>query len=100
MIQPPPGGTKEGDVYSFGIILQEILMLDKPYCMYINKDSKDVLKLVRDGTRPVFRPELPRDCTTKPELIELAEDCWKEAAENRPTFKVIYRRVKSIYKGK
>ena len=40
--KPPIGGTKEGDVYSFGIIVQEILTCDVPYCMFPDKDAKGV----------------------------------------------------------
>ncbi|ELU03020.1 hypothetical protein CAPTEDRAFT_118400 [Capitella teleta] len=100
MPEPPLSGTPEGDVYSYGIVLQEILLLDKPFSMFSEKEPKDILKLIRDGTRPVFRPELPRDCTAKSELIDLIEACWKEAPENRPTFRTICRTLKSIYKGK
>ena len=29
---PPLKGTQQGDVYSFAIIIQEILCRDKPFC--------------------------------------------------------------------
>ena len=43
MANPPLGGTKEGDVYAFGIILQEIILLDQPYSMFVHKESKGEL---------------------------------------------------------
>ena len=36
----PPGGTKRADVYSFGIIMQEIVTRTRPYCLFVDKEPK------------------------------------------------------------
>lgn len=33
MMDPPLQGTLKGDVYSFAVIVQEILMRDRPFCL-------------------------------------------------------------------
>lgn len=32
MQDPPLGGTLKGDVYSFAVIVQEVIMRDRPFC--------------------------------------------------------------------
>lgn len=50
----PSSGTKEGDVYSFSIILQEILVLDKPFSTFIHKEAKGKHPAMLLGTLPEF----------------------------------------------
>ena len=57
--QPPKigRGSKEGDVYSFGIILQEIMTESSPYSEnHPDLDNEDIIKRVRSGERPPYRP--------------------------------------------
>ena len=55
-------GTKEGDVYSFSIIVQEVVLVDTPFC-----DSQDTLEVeeiiskVKAGETPPFRPKILDD---------------------------------------
>ena len=51
-------GTKKGDVYSYGIILQEIVLNSLPYCN--NEVSAGyILEKVKAKLSPPYRPELP-----------------------------------------
>ena len=40
---PPPGGSKAGDVYSYGIILQEIAIRDRAYGMITDIEPKGMM---------------------------------------------------------
>ncbi|KAG9341410.1 hypothetical protein JZ751_019218 [Albula glossodonta] len=73
-------GTFKGDVYSFSIILQEVIRkVRKPPPM----------------CRPTVAPDqAPMEC------IQLMKQCWSEQPERRPTFEEIFDRFKTINKGK
>ena len=62
------GNTKAADIYSFGILMWEILTGDKPY-----KDQPHDIHLVFkiiDGLRPTIPEGTPDD------YISLMQKCW------------------------
>ncbi|XP_051961093.1 atrial natriuretic peptide receptor 2 [Xyrauchen texanus] len=82
----PPQGTLKGDVYSFGIILQEIALRNGPfYFEGMNLSPKEIIQKVRNGQKPYFRPttDNTRHCE---ELAILMEGCWAEDPADRPDF--------------
>ncbi|XP_051525178.1 atrial natriuretic peptide receptor 2-like [Myxocyprinus asiaticus] len=82
----PPQGTLKGDVYSFGIILQEIALRNGPfYVEGMNLSPKEIIQKVRNGQKPYFRPttDNTRHCE---ELAILMEGCWAEDPADRPDF--------------
>ena len=94
-----PRGTQKGDVYSYGIILQEIIMRNKPFEMY-QLDEKTIIKQVKHVKhQQIFRPKLPDDSETS-DLSDLARLCWEEIAEFRPNFHGISQMLRKINKGK
>ncbi|XP_077501085.1 atrial natriuretic peptide receptor 1-like [Amblyomma americanum] len=88
-----PGGSVKGDVYSFAIILQEILTRSGPF-ENLEKYSKhflppeEILFRVKLGSRPPFRPDVtPADCPR--ELLSLMKLCWNESPALRPSFAIL-----------
>uniref|UniRef100_A0AAY4CS20 Guanylate cyclase n=1 Tax=Denticeps clupeoides TaxID=299321 RepID=A0AAY4CS20_9TELE len=82
----PPQGTQKGDVYSFGIILQEIALRNGPfYVEGMDLSPKEIVQKVRNGQKPYFRPttDNSRHCE---ELAMLMECCWSEDPADRPDF--------------
>ncbi|XP_067995602.1 retinal guanylyl cyclase 2 isoform X2 [Melanerpes formicivorus] len=76
-------GTFKGDIYSFAIILQEVVVRGPPYCMS-ELSAEEIIKKVKKPPplcRPNVAPELaPLEC------IQVMKQCWGEAPERRPTF--------------
>ncbi|KAG9353645.1 hypothetical protein JZ751_011767, partial [Albula glossodonta] len=82
----PPQGTQKGDVYSFGIILQEIALRNGPfYVEGMDLSPKEIVQKVRNGQRPYFRPTTDTSCHSE-ELAVLMEGCWAEDPAERPDF--------------
>ncbi|XP_033625132.1 atrial natriuretic peptide receptor 1-like [Asterias rubens] len=85
--EPKLSMTKEGDIYSIGIVMKEIVTREGPYdaeSKYM--DMAEILEKIRAPPEhgPVFRPresEEKRD----PNLSELMKACWAEEPRNRPT---------------
>jgi hypothetical protein len=71
------------DVYSFGMLLYELLTNSIPWQ---GMDATAVVKAVAlDG----LRPELPK--STPAPLGWLIEQCWQESSDARPDFDAIYK---------
>ncbi|XP_067206722.1 receptor-type guanylate cyclase Gyc76C-like [Linepithema humile] len=98
-------GTQEGDIYSFAIILYEILGRKGPYGN-INLEPKEIIdrvkKLPQDG-EPPFRPNLNILSESKTNcadyVINTIMDCWAESPEFRPDFKTIRIGLKKMKAG-
>ena len=77
-------GSVNGDIYSLGIIISEILSRDEPYSNdkeYLT--IREILYKIQFSENPPFRPAV--SCT--PDLIpleDLMKACWDEKPENRP----------------
>ncbi|XP_016336834.1 retinal guanylyl cyclase 2 isoform X1 [Sinocyclocheilus anshuiensis] len=96
---PYPGlyGSHPGDVYSFSIIMQEVVMRGPPFCMLENSFDEIVQKIRKPPPmcRPLVSPDhAPMEC------IQLMKQCWNEQPEKRPTFDEIFDQFKNVNKGK
>ncbi|XP_067133569.1 atrial natriuretic peptide receptor 2-like [Centruroides vittatus] len=97
--------SKKGDVYSFAIILQEVITRNGPFeCGDTKNKSRrilepeEILDKIKLGTIPPYRPEMdPSDC--QPDFIKLMKLCWAENPAERPTFPEIKSKIKKITKG-
>ncbi|XP_034091095.1 atrial natriuretic peptide receptor 2 isoform X2 [Gymnodraco acuticeps] len=82
----PPEGTQKGDVYSFGIILQEIALRNGPfYVEGMDLSPKEIVQKVRNGQKPYFRPTTDNKCHSE-ELTILMQGCWAEDPAERADF--------------
>ncbi|XP_075314341.1 guanylate cyclase 2G [Odontesthes bonariensis] len=93
----PVRGTPKGDVYSFSIIMWELMYNSKagPY-QDINLDPKEIIMQLRtpflgEPLRPVLSDQL---CEEK--VNTLLSACWTENPEHRPPFGSIRRRLRNI----
>ncbi|KAJ3605011.1 hypothetical protein NHX12_027062 [Muraenolepis orangiensis] len=79
-------GTLKGDVYSFGIILQEIALRNGPfYVEGMDLSPKEIVQKVRNGQKPYFRPSTDNSHHCE-ELTFLMDGCWAEDPAERPDF--------------
>ncbi|XP_070607616.1 retinal guanylyl cyclase 2-like [Erythrolamprus reginae] len=90
-------GTLQGDVFSFAIILQEVILRGPPYCMMELTAEEIISKLKHPLT--LFRPSVPLE-NIPLKYIQLMKQCWSEAPNRRPTFDKIFEQFKTINKGK
>ncbi|KZS07425.1 Guanylate cyclase [Daphnia magna] len=99
---PPPRGTQKGDVFSFGIILYEIIGRKGPWgdLLYTMSPKEIVEKVAHPEWffYKFFRPPISQlDC--KDYIIRCMQDCWHESPEMRPDFKSIRGRLKEMEAG-
>uniref|UniRef100_A0A0N5ATB9 Guanylate cyclase n=1 Tax=Syphacia muris TaxID=451379 RepID=A0A0N5ATB9_9BILA len=102
-------GTKAGDVYSFAIILHEMVFTKGHF--YLNEEPKPTPKAVPEIIErvkrippkggPFVRPEVQElvdSSDVDKALITFMEDCWHEDPTHRPDFSIIRKYVRSLNK--
>ncbi|XP_036404361.1 retinal guanylyl cyclase 2 [Megalops cyprinoides] len=90
-------GTLPGDVYSFAIIVQEVVMRGPPFCM-LELSAQELIQKIKKPP-PLCRPMVTADHAPV-ECIQLMKLSWNEHPEKRPTFEEIYNQFKNVNKGK
>ncbi|XP_019938666.2 guanylyl cyclase C isoform X2 [Paralichthys olivaceus] len=80
------GTSQKGDVYSFAIISQEIVLRKSTFYTKCCLDRAEKLSRV---IMSYFRPDLPFEKATEKEaeVYMLIKSCWDEDSEKRPDFK-------------
>ena len=77
---PINSGSKAGDIFSFAIILQEIITRCAPYESPNQKNQlepSEILDRVRMGVQPPFRPAIvSSDCPSS--MMKVVQACWSE----------------------
>ncbi|KPP78305.1 atrial natriuretic peptide receptor 1-like, partial [Scleropages formosus] len=83
---PPPSGTQKSDIYSFGIILQEVALRKGAFYREGELLSpKEIVDRVVLGEWPYFRPTICLQSHSE-ELGQLMQRCWAEDPNDRPEF--------------
>ncbi|XP_055346504.1 atrial natriuretic peptide receptor 1-like [Paramacrobiotus metropolitanus] len=100
----PENGTQKGDVYSFAILLQQIILQSLPFQLgkygkaRVREEHslKDIILEVKRGLQPPLRPPVPTSACVR-ELHDLLEECWEEDPSLRWTFIRIRQAVGKIF---
>ncbi|KAG9483890.1 hypothetical protein GDO78_009680 [Eleutherodactylus coqui] len=92
--------SQKGDVYSYGIIAQEIILRKETFYTEQCHDHKEKIARVKNmkGDCP-FRPDLHLDTAEEQEIevYVLVKNCWEEDPEKRPDFKKIESTLAKIF---
>ncbi|XP_022914969.2 tyrosine-protein kinase receptor torso [Onthophagus taurus] len=80
--------TTQSDVWSFGILLWEIINLGgNPYP---GVQTEHLLKLLKSG----YRMECPSNCGN--EIYDIMSSCWRMSPKDRPTFTEIRHSIEAL----
>jgi atrial natriuretic peptide receptor A len=100
---PRPEGTQKGDVYSFGIIIHEIV--NRRGVFFLGEDNfkepKEIIDLVKADLKysgVPCRPKVDMDCLDNSDINSLMERCWAEEPSERPTFTELKQVIRKINK--
>ena len=80
--------TIKSDVWSFGILLYEIITEGSTPYPGVNSDQ--VLDMVQKG----YRMPCPNGCPQK--LYEIMRQCWRDKAASRPSFELLQYRLEHL----
>ncbi|CAN0344511.1 unnamed protein product [Ectocarpus sp. 6 AP-2014] len=81
------GSSYESDVYSFGIVVWEVISRELPWAKKTR--PRDILTAVLRGVRPSFHVDAPAD------VVDIAKACWCGEPKERTTFRAILESIKA-----
>lgn len=96
---PEKRASPKADIYSFGIVLYEILSRSSPY-RDLNVAPKEIIERVEkggEGGEP-FRPNI-QVLNSDSYLVDCMKVCWNECPEVRPDFRTVWRMLKPLRQG-
>ncbi|KAF5270552.1 hypothetical protein FQR65_LT05450 [Abscondita terminalis] len=98
LASPPTRGTQKGDVYSFAIVLYEILGRSGPWGK-TNLTNIDIIERVKheDFDTP-FRPPLD-ELEVDNYVKKCMRECWNEDSDQRPDIRFVRSRLKEMQAG-
>ncbi|RVE44226.1 hypothetical protein evm_011125 [Chilo suppressalis] len=99
MHEPPPEGTQKGDVYSFGIIMHEIVHRQGVFWLGsgVEMPPKEIIEtVIGSGLRPNTGQH--RSLETE-DATELMRRCWSEDPTERPDFAHLKGAIRRLNKG-
>ncbi|XP_022257054.1 receptor-type guanylate cyclase Gyc76C-like, partial [Limulus polyphemus] len=95
-----PRGTQKGDVYSFSIILHEIISRQGPFSGSTDIHPKEIVKNIKEYKEGevLFRPDISiLECQDY--IVQTICECWHEKPENRPDFAHIRAKLQRMREG-
>ncbi|KAG6800743.1 atrial natriuretic peptide receptor 1 isoform X1 [Apis mellifera caucasica] len=99
MERRPPEGTQKGDVYSFAIIVHEIVIRQGPFYLGDDYDfsPQEIVEGVKRGGGSPLRPAID-DAAVEEEVATLMRKCWAQDAADRPDFPALKQTIRKINK--
>ncbi|XP_046584899.1 LOW QUALITY PROTEIN: atrial natriuretic peptide receptor 1-like [Haliotis rubra] len=103
-----PAQLQKADVYSFGIIMYEILQRCQPYDTD-RSTPKEIIENLRAPRNPIFRPDTDKNQQSESQTsgdnvpesaMVLMKNCWEEVPDSRPTFTSIKQSLLTLNKGR
>ncbi|XP_050066957.1 atrial natriuretic peptide receptor 1 isoform X3 [Aphis gossypii] len=95
---PPPEGTQKGDVYSFAIIIHEIVTRQGPFYLgnVESPSPKEIVDSVKSKEK-CLRPSVV-DLSCDEEVGVLMKRCWTEDPADRPDFTTLKAVIRKLNK--
>ncbi|XP_073963066.1 uncharacterized protein, partial [Choristoneura fumiferana] len=90
-------GSQPGDVFSFAIIMQEVIVRGEPYCMLSLTPEEIVEKVMRPP--PLIRPSVSMGAAP-PEAVSVMRQCWSESPDLRPDFHTLHDVFRHMHRGR
>ena len=91
ILQSQQSYTHKADVYSYGIVLWEILCREPPFKSL--RPHEIMAKVLHQNARP-DESRIPKECPE--ELKVIMRRCWDTVPDKRPDFNIIIRALKSV----
>jgi serine/threonine protein kinase len=88
-------GSQEADVYSFAIIMQEVIVRGKPFCCFTQLTTKEIIDKLKNPP-PIIRPLVETECASN-DMIRIMSECWQENPTARPSFDQIYDEFQKFF---
>ncbi|KAK9308862.1 hypothetical protein QLX08_001278 [Tetragonisca angustula] len=93
-----PEGTQKGDVYSFAIIVHEIVVRRGPFYLGdCDISPKEIVEGVKRGGGSPLRPAIDESAVEE-EVATLMRRCWAQDAADRPDFPALKQTIRKINK--
>jgi len=86
--------TEKIDIYSFGIVLWELISREVPFDEYYDELKWNTI--LEDKIIKGLRPTIPSECPN--EMKDLISDCWSDDPKKRPSFATITSRLQKMQK--
>ncbi|KAL1378096.1 hypothetical protein pipiens_004050 [Culex pipiens pipiens] len=94
----PTKGTQKGDVYSFGLILYEIIGRKGPWGGIGMSRQEIIARVISPQNYGIFRPPLC-GLDAPDYVIQCLQACWAEDPEDRPDIRLVRVKLKPMQAG-